>query len=89
LARRLGATEAVIASVRSDGAVDAALFEPAWVPAFAYADAMDGTGHVSDALFEALAAHWDEGQIVEITMVVGLFAYFNRFNNALCVEVTR
>jgi alkylhydroperoxidase family enzyme len=79
----------MIASVRSDGPVDAALFEPAWVPAFAYADAMEGSGHVSDGLFTELAARWDEGQIVEITMVVGLFAYFNRFNNALCVEVTR
>ncbi len=80
----------MIAAVRSDGAVDPAPFEPSWVAAFAFADAMRGTGHdVSDALFAALAAHWDGGQIVEITMVIGLFAYFNRFNNALCVEVTR
>jgi alkylhydroperoxidase family enzyme len=33
--------------------------------------------------------HWNEGEIVEITMVIGLFAYFNRFNDALRVEVTR
>jgi hypothetical protein len=26
---------------------------------------------------------------VEITLVAGLFAYFNRFNDALRVEVTR
>jgi alkylhydroperoxidase family enzyme len=80
----------MIGTVRSDAPVDASLFEPSWAAAFAYADAMDETGHeVSDALFAQLSSHWDTGQIVEITMVIGLFAYFNRFNNALCVEVTR
>ena len=36
-----------------------------------------------------LAAGWDEGQIVEITQVIGLFSYFNRFNNALRVDITK
>ncbi len=44
---------------------------------------------VSDATFAGLAEHFDEGEIVEITCVVGLFAYFNRFNQALCVEPTQ
>jgi alkylhydroperoxidase family enzyme len=80
----------MVGTVRSDAPVDAALFEPAWAAAFGYADALDGTGcDVPEALFAELAAHWDAGEIVEITMVVGLFAYFNRFNNALCVAVTR
>ncbi len=90
MARRLGATEAMLAAVRADGPVDAAPFEAGWAAALAYADAMRGTGHdVPDALFADLALHWDGGEIVEITMVIGLFAYFNRFNNALGVEVTR
>jgi alkylhydroperoxidase family enzyme len=80
----------MIGTVRSDVPVDASLFEPSWTAAFAYADAMDDGGHdVSGALFAQLAAHWDTGEIVEITMVIGLFAYFNRFNTALCVAVTR
>ncbi len=90
MARRLGATNEMIAAVRSDEAVAPGLFEPSWAAALAYADAMRGTANdVPDALFAELASHWDGGQIVEITMVIGLFAYFNRFNNALCVEVTR
>jgi alkylhydroperoxidase family enzyme len=40
-------------------------------------------------VFRSLAEYWDEGQLVEITLVVGLFAHFNRFNDALQVEVTR
>ena len=90
LARRLGATEAMVAAVRADGPVDPVSFEPSWLAALAFADAMTRSGHeVTDALFGELARHWDGGQIVEITMVVGLFSYFNRFNDALCVEVTR
>jgi alkylhydroperoxidase family enzyme len=90
LARRLGATEAMLAAVRADGSPDYAAFEPAWGAALVFADGMNVSGHaVTDAIHEALAAHWDTGQIVEIAMVVGLFAYFNRFNDALHVQVTR
>jgi alkylhydroperoxidase family enzyme len=44
---------------------------------------------VSDAVFTALREHFDEGEVVEIACVVGLFAYFNRFNEALHVEPTQ
>lgn len=90
MARRLGATEAMLAALRADGSPDRAAFEPSWAAALAFADAMTVSGHaVTDAIHEAVAAHWDGGQIVEIAMVVGLFAYFNRFNDALRVQVTR
>jgi len=90
LARRLGATEAMLAALRADGPPDWAVFEPAWAAALVFADAMNVSGHaVTDAVYEAVAAHWDGGQMVEIAMVVGLFAYFNRFNDALHVQVTR
>lgn len=76
--------------VRSEGAAALEPFDPAWRTALRYADAVtaDATG-VPDELYAALAAEWDEGQIVEITQVIGLFSYFNRFNNALRVEVTK
>ena len=44
---------------------------------------------ISDALFTELRQHFDEGEIVEIAAVAGLFNYFNRFNNALQMEPTR
>jgi alkylhydroperoxidase family enzyme len=76
--------------VRSDGPASLEQFEPSWRAALAYADAMTlGGGEVSDPLYAALAGHWDEGQIVEITQVIGLFNYFNRLTNALRVEITR
>jgi alkylhydroperoxidase family enzyme len=90
LARRLGATDGMVGGVRSDGAAGLDQFEPGWQAALQYADAMTESGRaVTDEVYAALARHWDAGQIVEITLVIGLFAYFNRFNNALRVEVTK
>ncbi len=43
---------------------------------------------VSDETFADLRRHFDEGEVVEIACVVGLFAYFNRFNEALKTEPT-
>ena len=45
--------------------------------------------HVPDAVFTAFREHFEEAEIVEIACVVGLFAYFNRFNEALQVEPTQ
>lgn len=44
---------------------------------------------VSEQTFLELGRHYDEGEIVEIACVVGLIAYFNRFNEALKVEPTK
>jgi alkylhydroperoxidase family enzyme len=44
---------------------------------------------VSQALFSRLETQFDQGEIVEIAAVAGLFNYFNKFNNALCVPPTR
>ncbi len=44
---------------------------------------------VPDAVFAELRSHFDEGEIVEIAAVVGLFAYFNRFNNGFALEPTK
>jgi alkylhydroperoxidase family enzyme len=43
---------------------------------------------VSEATFAELRKHWNERQIVEITAVACLFNSFNRFNNALDVDLT-
>ena len=80
----------MISGVRSDGPRGLEQFEPAWRTALQYADATTRDGNsVTDELYASLAHHWDAGQIVEITMVIGLFAYFNRFTEALRVAVTR
>jgi alkylhydroperoxidase family enzyme len=48
------------------------------------------SGHdVSDDLYARLSDSWDAGQIVEITLVIGMTEYFNRFNDSLRVEPTK
>jgi alkylhydroperoxidase family enzyme len=44
---------------------------------------------VSEEQFANLRQVFDEGQIVELLCTIGLFNYFNRFNNALCMEPTQ
>lgn len=64
--------------------------EPSWRAALTFAEIMTESGHaVTDTVYGQLAQYWNEGEIVEITLVAGLFSYFNRFNDALHVEVTR
>jgi alkylhydroperoxidase family enzyme len=43
---------------------------------------------IPEEVFAELRRHFDEGEVVEIACVVGLFAYFNRFNDALRTEPT-
>ncbi|NIN72558.1 MAG: hypothetical protein GTO46_11695 [Gemmatimonadetes bacterium] len=44
---------------------------------------------IPDETYVQLRTHFDEGEVVEICLVAGLFAYFNLVNNALRVEPTR
>jgi len=43
---------------------------------------------VNDKLFGELRRHFDEGEIIELLAAIGLFNYFNRFNDALTMEPT-
>lgn len=44
---------------------------------------------VDDALWAELRKHYDEGQIIELAAAIGLFNYFNRFNDVLRMEPTK
>jgi len=64
--------------------------EDGWKAALRYAELVTDSGHsVTDEHYAELARHWNDGELVEITLVIGLFSYFNRFNDALKVEITR
>lgn len=47
------------------------------------------SNHLADEEFESLREHFDEGEVVELMAAIGLFNYFNRFNNALQMEPTK
>jgi uncharacterized peroxidase-related enzyme len=44
---------------------------------------------LSDEQFAELKSFYDDGEIVELLCSIGLFNYFNRFNNALRMEPTK
>ncbi|MBI2677844.1 MAG: carboxymuconolactone decarboxylase family protein [Candidatus Koribacter versatilis] len=45
--------------------------------------------NVDEALWAEFRKHFDEGEAVELAAVIGLFNYFNRFNDALQMEPTK
>ncbi len=44
---------------------------------------------IDDELWAEVRRHFDEAEVVELAAAVGLFNYFNIFNNALQMEPTK
>lgn len=87
MARRLGATEAELASLAKG---ELSVFGPRELAALKFAEKLTlDSNNVTEQEFAPLREHFDEGEVVEIAAVAGIFNYFNRFNNALKVEPTK
>ena len=88
LARNLGWTDEQLAHLaewprRED-------FTPAEKAALRLAETVTRDANaVSDEQFAELRGFYSEGEIVELLCAIGLFNYFNRFNNALKMEPTK
>lgn len=65
-------------------------FTPAEKVALRLAETVTRDPHaVSDEQFAELRSFYSEGEVVELLCAIGLFNYFNRFNNALKMEPTK
>jgi len=65
-----------------------ALFSPAERAALEFACAAAASpGAVDETIAAELRRHWDDGEIVEITGVVALFGFLNRWNDAMATEL--
>ncbi|MGB8032012.1 MAG: carboxymuconolactone decarboxylase family protein [Terracidiphilus sp.] len=65
-------------------------FTPAEKAALRLAETVTrNTNAVTDEQFAELRGFYSEGEIVELLCAIGLFNYFNRFNNALQMEPTK
>ncbi len=65
-------------------------FTPAEKAALRLAETVTRNPHaLSNEQFAELCANYSEGEIVELLCAIGLFNYFNRFNNALRLEPTK
>jgi alkylhydroperoxidase family enzyme len=88
LARRLGWSEKQIHDLpnfrnRSD-------FTEAEKAALELAErATHDSNGVDDVFWNELRRYYEEGEIIELLAAIGLFNYFNRFNNALHMEPTK
>jgi uncharacterized peroxidase-related enzyme len=88
LARSLGWTDDQLTnlaawSTRED-------FTPAEKAAIRLAETVtQDANSLSDGQFAELKPFYDDGEIVELLCSIGLFNYFNRFNNALSMEPTK
>ena len=64
-------------------------FTPAELAALTLAERMTTDArNVDEEVWAELKEHFDDGQIIELAAVIGLFNYFNRFNDALKVPIT-
>ena len=60
------------------------LFTTRELAALRFAEVMTTSGRdVDEALWDELQAHFDDGEIVELASVIGLFNFFNRYADAL------
>jgi len=88
IARKLGWTEMQIEALR-DSAGSQEFSEREKV-AIHLAEVMTLDAHsYSDAEFARLRSFFSEGEIVELMAAIGLFNYFNRFNDLLEMEPTQ
>src|SRR4051794_1275950 len=79
-ARKSGITEEEIRAIESE---QDSGFSPADQAAVAYARELTRSAKASDARREALGQHFTDEQIVEITLVIAMSNFTNRFNNGL------
>jgi alkylhydroperoxidase family enzyme len=83
LARQLGVTEELLDALYH---IDTHhhLFNARELVALRFAEIMTTSARdVGEALWDELQAHFDDGELVELATVIGLFNFFNRYADAL------
>ena len=83
LAKQLGVTEELLdALYRIDEHQH--LFSERELVALRFAEMMTTSAQeINEELWDQLQAHFDDGQLIELSSVIGLFNFFNRFADAL------
>src|SRR6266700_2394824 len=83
LAKQLGVTEELLDALYHID-IHRHLFTARELAALRFAEIMTTSARdVDEALWDELQAHFDDGELVEIATVIGLFNFFNRFADAL------
>ena len=83
LARQMGASEELLNALYH---IDQYrhLFTERQLVAIRYAEIMTTSAlDIDEDVWDQLQTHFDDGEIVELTSVIGLFNFFNRYADAL------
>ena len=72
ISERMGLSKLQIANIKHD-VLDTALWNPNLVSALALVDALADTLAVPDTVFAQARIHWSEQELIDITMLVGLY----------------
>ena len=87
ICKRLGWTDVQLEDLKDAAASS---FTEAEKAAIHLAEVMTLDAHsYSDADFQRLRSFYSEGEVVELMAAIGLFNYFNRFNDVLEMEPTK
>jgi alkylhydroperoxidase family enzyme len=87
LARQLGYTEAELEALDRAGPTDP--FAPPLRAALVYAERMTRDAHtVTEDVFGDLRKYYSDSEIVELSCVIGLTNYWNRFTTALRIDLS-
>ena len=87
MARQIGYSDEEVAALEKVAESNA--FDPALKTALLYAEAATRDAHrVDDKLFAEMKRHYSDSEIMEITAVVGLTNYWNRFTTALRIDLS-
>ena len=88
ICKRLGWTEAQLEALRD--AAPSSEFNDAEKAAIHLAESMTLYPHgYTESDFQRLRSFYSEGEVVELMAAIGLFNYFNRFNDLLEMEPTK
>jgi len=89
LARQLGVSDALLDALYH---IDQHrhLFTERQLAALRYAEIMTTSARdIDETLWDEVQAHFDDGEIVELSTVIGLFNFFNRYADALKLDEGR
>ena len=83
LARQLGVTEELLDALYHID-MNRHLFTTRELVALRFAEIMTTSARdIDEELWDELQAHFDDGELVELATVIGLFNFFNRYADAL------
>lgn len=83
-----GITAAQLQAIENGSWREDKLFDPAELAVLRFAEQMNTRqGRIDDSLFTELGKTFNHAQIIELTVRVGMCEFFNRFNEALQLEI--